>query len=128
MRTSLPAPASPESPGSFGGWTPVDVLGLEVPGVDELPRVGSEVEIGVLAGFLSALDLGFLASDFEVLEAVAAWEPVAAAASAAQVLAVGELAARPEVYGQTYPARTRSRHRSTSSMRWHPSVATKRGP
>jgi hypothetical protein len=99
MTTTTPAAARPTPPSSFGGSARVDVSGLEVPGMDALPRVGAEVELGVLAGFLSGLDLGSLPSDFDVLDVVAAWDRVVSSASAAQVVAVGELAARPEVYG-----------------------------
>ncbi len=67
--------------------------------MQSLPRVGESVELGVLCGFLSSLSVSGLPSDFDVLEVVAAWERVAAAVQAAQLVAVGELAARPEVLG-----------------------------
>jgi hypothetical protein len=78
----------------------VDVSGLEVPGLEGLPRVaGDVVALGVLTSFLSAVDVSGLRSDFDVLEVVAAWDRVVASASAAQLHAVSELAARPEVFG-----------------------------
>jgi hypothetical protein len=77
----------------------VDVSGLEVPGLECLPMREGCVELGVLAGFLSRVDVAGLASDFDVLELVAVWERLVGAARAAQLVAVAELAARPEVPG-----------------------------
>jgi hypothetical protein len=78
----------------------VDVSGLEVPGLEALPRVGEDmVALGVVTSFLASLEVSGLRSDFDVLEVVAAWHRVTAASAAAELAAVAELAARPEVFG-----------------------------
>jgi len=86
----------------------VDVSGIDLPGLAELPRstdssggdAGDLVGLHTLVGFLGSLEPAVLRSDGEVLELAAAWRAVACAATAAELVAVGELAARPFVVGR----------------------------
>ena len=78
----------------------VDVSGLQLPGLEALPRVGEDmVELGLLTSFLAAVEVSGLPSDYDVLELVAAWHRVTAASAAAELAAMAELGTRPEVFG-----------------------------
>jgi hypothetical protein len=78
----------------------VDSAGLDLPGLDSVHLDGTgEVRLADLVAHLESLDLAELPDDYAVLEVVAAWDRVTATVSAAQHMAVAELARRPEVIG-----------------------------
>ncbi|MDH4160072.1 MAG: HNH endonuclease [Actinomycetota bacterium] len=80
--------------------TVVDLAGLDLPGLESLHLDDTgHARLADLVAHLTSLDVAAVPHDFDVVEVVAAWERVTAAATAAQHAAVAELARRPEVIG-----------------------------
>ena len=82
------------------GGVGIDVDGLDVPGLDGLARGpdGSVDAVGLMS-HLRRLDADGLATDYEVLELVTAWDRVGSWVSAQQLTAMAEFARRPDVMG-----------------------------
>ena len=78
----------------------VDVEGLDVPGVDQLPHHDDgTVAAAALLVHLQSIEAQALDSDYDVLELVSAWERVSSWVSAQQLTAMAEFARRPDVLG-----------------------------
>jgi hypothetical protein len=78
----------------------VDVEGLELLGLDALPRLPDGTVVAAeLTAFLAAVDPAGLPADFDVLELVAAWDKVSSWVSSRQLTAMAEFARRPDVVG-----------------------------
>jgi len=79
---------------------PIDVSDLELPGLAALPGyVDGHVPAGQLHTLLEEIDPATLATDYEVVDYVAACERVASAAAATKLAGVVELVRRPEYVG-----------------------------
>ncbi|MFZ0325173.1 MAG: DUF222 domain-containing protein [Actinomycetes bacterium] len=99
----------------------VDVDGLELPGLDQLPRqADGTIEGGALVTHLGRLTPDELETDYDVLELVAAWDRVSSWVSAQQLVAIAEFARRPDVLGADPELAKASRAPVGRVIRSHP--------